>query len=411
MKIEDFDKTKEELKKEIQKNNKQIAISDERKRMASVNQFEHKVTVTLAFSLLPYLGLLLLLCMLTKNGFIPTLTGSIPVESIPFIIVGSSLGVGTIGRKILDWKFKIKERLKKFTIAKTQSEKIQEEVKYTVEIEKANNRNRALKQTINSLCSKQEILNSLANSYDIKDKNIPETEEDSKKIIEDSSILLKDKYNELDLLTLQKVLDEKFWRVREKSQKVIDVVAAGLMGGFFTMMYGSVPLLMLKEYITSLGLVSLLGPFVIGTIGVSGYMIKRGKDYAKAFNNLNNKLGENSLPVNIKDAYEEQQEIDYKIESKIKEISTMEMQLQEQKRIMESFLKDNDEEAKALESIVSKEHIIEEPENDAIFGYNQELMSLIDEEIFKEEKELEVEEKGPSLVLKKNLDNQTHLQK
>lgn len=78
---------------------------------------------------------------------------------------------------------------------------------------------------------------------------------------------------------------------------------------------------------------------------------------------------------------------------------------------MESFLKDNDEEAKALESIVSKEHIIEEPENDAIFGYNQELMSLIDEEIFKEEKELEVEEKEPSLVLKKNLDNQTHLQK
>lgn len=267
-----------------------------------------------------------------------------------------------------------------------------------------------LKQTINSLCSKQEILNSLVSSYDIKDRNIPETEEDSKKIIEDFSTLLEEKYNDLDLLTVQKVLHEKFWRVRTKSQKVIDVIAAGLMGGFLTMMYGELPLLMLKEYITSLGLVSLLGPFVIGTIGVSGYMIKRGKDYTKAFYNLN-KLGENSLPVNIKDAYEEQQEIDSKIESKIKEISTMEMQLQEQKRLMESFLKDNYEEAQKLESIVSKEHIIEEPENDTIFGYNQELMSFIDEEIFTEEKELELEEKGPSLVLKKKLDNQTHLQK
>lgn len=406
MKTEDFDKTKEELKKEIQKNNKQIVKSDERKRMASVNQFEHKITVTRAFSLLPYLGLLLLMTLLAEKGILPSLVGT-----IPFIIIGNSLGVGTIGSKILEWKFKIKERLKKFTTAKTQSEKIQEEVKYTIDMEKANNRNIAIKQTINSLRSKQEILNSLASNYDIKDKNIPETEEDSKKIIEDSSTLLEDKYNELDLLTVQKILHEKFWRVRTKSQKVIDVIVAGLMGGFLTMMYGELPLLMLKEYITSLGLVSLIGPFVIGTVGVSGYMIKRGKDYAKAFNNLNNKLGENSLPVNIKDAYEEQQEIDSKIESKIKEISTMEMQLQEQKRIMESFLKDNDGEAKALESIVSKEHIIEELENDTIFGYNQELMSLIDEEIFTEEKELEVEEKGPSLVLKKNLDNQTHLQK
>lgn len=125
MKIEDFDKTKEELKKEIQKNNKQIVKSDERKRLASVNQFEYKVTEAMAFSLLPYLGLLLLLGMLTKNGFISTLTGTIPVESIPFIIIGSSLGIGTIGSKILEWKFKIKERLKKFTIAKTQSEKTQ----------------------------------------------------------------------------------------------------------------------------------------------------------------------------------------------------------------------------------------------------------------------------------------------
>ena len=111
MKVEDFNKTTEELKREYQKNDEQINISDERKRISSANQFEYKALTTIGFSLLPYLGLVILFGGLTKNGVISSLIGTIPVEVFPLIIAGGSLCVGTIGRKTLEWRFKTKERI------------------------------------------------------------------------------------------------------------------------------------------------------------------------------------------------------------------------------------------------------------------------------------------------------------
>lgn len=413
MKVEDFNKTNEELKAEIQKNNEQINISDERKRMSNANQFEYKAMATIAFSLFPYLGLLILVGVLTKNGIMASITGTIPAESFPFIMAGSSLFVGTIGRKILEWKFKTKERLKKFTTANTQSEKIQEEVKYTIELEKAKNRNKAIQQTMDSISSNQSILNSLSSRYDIDDSTISQTEEEVKKRVEDLSILLKNKFAELDVLTTQKILNEKFWRVRTKGQKVIDIIMSGMMGGFLTMMYGEMPILIVRDYISSLGLMSLFTPLIIGVAGVSGYMIKRNKDYMNVFNNLNNELGENSLPDKISEAYEEQQDIDSKIENKIREISIVESQLQEHKRIMESFPNGSDEKAQTIDSTISKDHTIEELEKDTILEYNQkDLMSFMDEDIFNGvKKEPQEETKGPSLVLRRKSNNPQNLQK
>lgn len=398
MKVEDFNKTSEELKVEIQNNNEQINISDERKRMANVNQFEYKVVETLGFSLLPYLGLLILSGVLTKNGIMASLIETVPAESFPFILVGSSLCAGTIGRKILEWKFKTKERLKAFTMAKTQTEKLEEEVKYTIELEKSKNRNKAIHQTMDSLSSNQSILNSLSSRYDINDRDLPQTEEDAKQRFENLSTLLKDKYTELDVLTTQKVLHEKFWRVRTKGQKVMDIIMSGMIGGFFTMMYGEMPILIVRDYISSLSLMSLFTPLIVGIAGVSGYMIKRNKDYMKVFNNLNNELGEDSLQDKINEAYEEQQDIDSKIETKIREISIVGSQLQEQKRIIESFSEDSDEKAQTIE--IAKKG--------TMLGYSQEDLMSLDESV---EKESGMETKGPSLVLRRKVNNTPNSQK
>ena len=403
MKVEDFNKTTEELKREYQKNDEQINISDERKRISSANQFEYKALTTIGFSLLPYLGLVILFGGLTKNGVISSLIGTIPVEVFPLIIAGGSLCVGTIGRKTLEWRFKTKERLKAFTTANTQSEKLQEEVKYTVDLEKARNRNKAIQQAIDSLSSNQSILESLSSRYDIKDRTIPQTEEDAKKRTEDLSELLKDKHTELDILTTQKVLHEKFWRVRTNGQKVMEISLAGMLGGLFIMTYGQMPLLIVSDYLASSSLISIFVPFVGGIVGFSGYMLKRNKDYINAFNHLNNELGENALPDKIKNAYEEQQDIDAKIENKIREISMVEIQLQEQKRINESFSTDSSKKEQTMESVVSKKHTVEEAKKDTIFGYGQEeLMPFMTEEtLVRIEAEPQIEEKGPSLVLRK----------
>lgn len=416
MKTEDLKKTNEELQEEIKKNNEQIAVSDERTRiaMANVNQFEYKVIETLKFSMLPYLGLVVLSTVLTKNGTMTSITSAIPAESLTLIISGSSLVVGNIGRKILEWKFKTKERFKSFTTTKSQSEKIQEEVKYAVELEKAKNRNKAIKQIMDSLNSNQSILNLLSSRYDINDKTLPQTREESQKRVEELSTLLKGKYNELDVLTTQKVLHEKFWRVRTKGEKLMEIMMVGMMGGMFTMAYGNMPIIIMRDLLAnSPSLMSLFAPIIVGVVGVSGYMVKRNKDYEKTFNILNSELGENALPDKIKEAYEEQQDIDSKIESKMREISIVGIRLQEQKRIMESFTDDSNKKEKTLESSVAKEHTIEETRKDTIFGQNQEdLMTFMDEDIFDgKEIEPQIEEKGPSLVLRRKLNNTQNPQK
>ena len=88
-------------------------------------------------------------------------------------------------------------------------------------------------------------------------------------------------------------------------------------------------------------------------------MVKRNKDCEKAFNMLNSELGENALPDKIKEAYEEKQDLDAKLESKLREISIILSQLQEQKKVLELFADDDNEIEKTLEPTVSEEHTIE----------------------------------------------------
>ncbi len=399
---EEFHRTIKELKEEIQKNNEQIKISEKRKRKAKNNQFEEKFTKTLGSSLLPYLGFLILSEELTKNGIMLRLIEIIPVKSFPFIIVGSSLCIGTLIRKIFEQKFKIKEALKASTTAKNQSEKIQEEVKYTIELEKAKNRNKAIQQSINSLSSNLAVSNFLSIKYDINDKNKQLTEENAKKRVEVLSVLLKDKFTELDVLTIQKILHEKFWRIRSTSQKIIDIIIFGMMGGLFTMTYGELPILVLKDFIPSLSTAHLFTPFFVGATVVSGYMIKRNKDYLNAFKNLNNELGKNSISNRTKELNEEQQALNSKIENKIRKISIIISKLQEQKRFIESILENSTEKVKTIDSTIVKKQSFESTKKNAAVEYNQENLMPSYEDIFTEVKKLEMETKGHSLVLRRN---------
>lgn len=356
MKKENFSKTNKELEKEMEKNNEQIMINNERKRISSVNQFEYKAGITLTFSLLPYLGLIIILAILTNKGMISSLIRTIPIESFPLLIVGSSLGIGTIGRKILEWKYRTKDRLKAFTTASTELEKIEEEVKCAIESEKAKNRNKVLKHAIDLLNGKQSLSNPLFSNDNLSNRTMPQQESQNR--IKELTKQLKDEFTQLDILTTQKILHENFSRIRTRGQKIIDTILAGMIGGFFTMMYGEIPLLIIKDFITSSKTLSLFPSLIIGIVGVSGYMIKRNKDYIRAFHHLNNELGENALPPKIKETYEEQQELDAKLERKIREISLIETELQEQKRAMEAFSTSDNAKEETKEPSTPRQHAI-----------------------------------------------------
>ena len=201
-------------------------------------------------------------------------------------------------------------------------------------------------------------------------------------------------------MTTQKILCEKFGIVRDKLEQATNIFVSVMMGAMLTMIYGAAPLILVSNYISFSGILNFLVPLVLVALGASGYMIKKNKDYMIAFNHLNSTLVENSLPAKITNSFKEQKDIDFKIKQKIREISILKMQLQVQKRVMESFKEDSKENAQIMEQVLSKSHnnepalagkkvTILEPVQDDLVGFSETDISL------------EPEEREAILVLKK----------
>ena len=369
-----------ELREKIKKNGEYDVASHEKARLAQINQFVYKLEFSMVVSSLPYL------LLIPAFSFMPAIA---PGWVLPLIASVGSFGIGVIGSKLIYWKSKSKEKFKSFTTAKTQSEIVQEEMKYTIESEKAQNRNRAIRVAITALDGKTKI------------KYPSQTIDESKKRIDELSTQLNEKYNELDVLSTQKVLHEKSWEVRTKKYSLMDIIMSSLLIGLFPMLYIFLPFItILEEVIINPPLI--FATYAAGITGVGGYMIKRNKDYMKAFNNLNNDLKENALPEEIEDPTEEKRDIDAKIQSLIEEIFINEVRLQEEKVIMKSFVDNGKEKENKLEISNSKEYTIEEPRKDTTFEYNN---IFNDTEIDSQEKE------GPSLVLRRKPNNTQNSQK
>lgn len=341
MKIEDFSKTKEELEEQKKQNDGQIYVSDERTRMAKVNQFECKAYTTLMFSMIGYLPLFLASGILVNSLGASAITSIFPGFSFPIALVGGSLGIGAIAKTLMYKKIKLKERLEAFSTAKTQADKLEEEIQYQIELEKANNRNKAIDQTLAVLNSNESLLRTISSRYDINNRNTPQTEEETKRKIEELSTLLKEKYDELDLTTTKKVLHDRFWRIRVKSQKNIDIMIASIFSSLFTELFFMFPIMLVSDAIAANSMFLSSGgafvPFIAGAVGASGYIAKRNRDHKKVFNNLNSKLGVNALEDEINYVYNEQQELTSLIEGITRDISLAEVQLKEQQRALEAI--------------------------------------------------------------------------
>lgn len=416
MKLEYFKKTKEELEQQKQENDKKIGLCEERTRMSKVNSFEYKAGITLTFSMIGYLAIFLTSFALIKGLGVTTFTNVIPALSFPAIVVGGSLGVGTLIRTLMDKKYQTKERLKVFSTAKTQTEKLEEEIHYQIELEKANNRNLVIDQVINVLNSNESMLRKISSKYEIRDKNISKNEEEARKRIEDLSTLIKEQYDNLDILSTHKVLHDRFWRIRSKFQKGIDMSMSAGISGLFTMFFIGFPLMMVNDAITYSSVFSSLAttftPFVVGIVGACGYMVKRNKDHKKVFDNLNSQLGENALPEKYEKyegAYEEQQEIKVLIEKQIRDISLDIIQLKEEQQVLESMISTKESETKTNsktktwdDALYIEEEIhqyMQMPESPVPF--NPEIIFGTDENIKEQTDNLQNEQSGPRLVKKR----------
>ena len=329
MNFENYQKTKEELEKEIKNNQEKMNEYDEKSRMAQVNKFEYKIGLILGISALSYFFLFILPTLLTSNSLISSLVLILPGEGVSGIIIGASLIVGTMGLKVIQKINKLKKRFTSFSNARTETEKLEEQVTYSIELEKVYNKKCAIKETIDSLMINQMISLSTKN-----EKKISQPHKETKNTVLALSKLLREKQEELDVLVTKQTLHEMFWKInRSKADKFFDILASAGIASLLSIFIFMAP--MISELVTYQSvLTSVLAPFIVSAVITSGYMIKRNRNYTKAFHNLNKKLGKNALSNNKKTVYEEEKGLSKSISAKIKEVSMILLELQEQKRII-----------------------------------------------------------------------------
>lgn len=333
--------SKEELLQIKKENKEKININDERARMSKVNGLEYKGLVTLTLSFTAYVLLYIATIILTKTTGIGAITNILPGFTFDLALIGGSLGLGAIAKKILDKKYKIKERLRNFSTSKTQAEKLEEEIRYQIEVEKAKTRNRAIDATIEVLEFKHNTLRVVSRD----DKHIPQTREEAEWKVQELTAIVEEKYSILDLLSTKQVLHKRFWEIRDGAQNISKSLMVIAMCGLATMILTTTPIfssVATPDASVLVTILKLLAPCLAGGLAGGAYMVKRTKDYNKAYDRLIAQLQESTLDTEIlrdsENIYSEKYTIEAMIEKQIREISLVESRLEENKRYLEWVL-------------------------------------------------------------------------
>lgn len=340
----------EEFKKEYNNNKNKIEEYEEIRSIFNVNQIEFKGQLILFFAMLGYCILLPIPILLSRNIVL-----SFPMRlSLPALFTVGTIGIGLFGAKTMAKKFKAKEKLERFSRAKTETEKMKDEIRYKIEIEKLKNRNVCISELIKDLEDKQNAINILNENFNISEK-INLTGEETPRIKETKGIL-ESKNNELDDLSTKKVLHEKFWRVRDKATRIMDNLFFILQTNVFCLLLGMFSLLMIGPSVTSplLKLIIIFSFLFIGSIGSRLYASIINKKYLKVFSDLNRELCNNSMSDKLMNALEEEKSIHEGLAIVTQDIIVNRMKLEIQRIKSETYKND---ESQVLGQIAMEEYI------------------------------------------------------
>lgn len=308
MNFQKYDFLIEDLKKRMIHNDELLSIYDEKARLAKVNQFSDRFKFALVLS-----SFIVFVSLFMVLGFSAILMHQIP----SLLVLSSTLGIsflsGVIVEALFHKKFRLKKRFRAFSNAKTESEKLEEQVHYEIEKEKLKQRNVVLSSTIDLLEKQQSLLETISKQYDLS-KKMGCREEES------LSALAQEQYSQLDTIITKRSLCQKFQNLRGKG--------SGLKKSFlWSLLTGA-------GFSICTGL--LLGPTVLLPVfGVSfssvfsvmtGYFVKQHHDQKKVFQRFNQKLGSETLST-----VQEQEKLRILLEQAIDSLCQIEVQMQEQK--------------------------------------------------------------------------------
>ncbi len=308
-----------------------------------------KIGIIGLFSILP--------SIFTSIGLtIPVAAGlSLPMTTAMGVALASSIAMGYIGQEIITAKSK--RMMKKFSSAKTNADILEEMMQYEMEIDKSENKKEVLRKLYKSIEGKQQLLNDYSDEFYQIDKYANLTLEDLKKRQEMLSKAYEDRMQQLDVLTSQEYLKNKFRTHRKMNERIESIISSSLLMSLPFCLIIGMPLTfeLLKnitiETFADFGkyIAMCFSPTLVVAPLSLPYFIKRENDFTDAFNNLNQSLGENALSEQPSNEYEN--ELENLISTKLCEIVELGMELREigyaiEKNNMENSVECNESNSK-----------------------------------------------------------------
>lgn len=380
--LEKIQKSKQELQEQYEQNDIVINKYNKYIRILSANTFENKLQFFLGTSV--YIYSVPLFAMLILK--MPSVFGLSPFVSFPLVSIGSTL----IASSILSYNAfkKLKQKLNKVSGAKTQEEILLEKTKYEIEVEKLTNKNRAIEKAVESLSKEESMINELNGNYEVMEKQMPQLE--IPRDIDSIDKSLNHKEEDINLLTTQNYLINRFSHIRSRINSFYDHSMPSMMVSMLTIASLSLPMALVGAYNdftlyhpninpVNFVLTSILTPLLLSVTASTLYFKNLSSKEKKVFREINNSLNENA--ISEKEQTDELK-IEKKLNSKITELSKTILEEVRTKRMLES----NETKSEEMEKSIDDSFIVSDMPNL--------------EDTFTEENQREVV--GPTLVKKKS---------
>lgn len=327
-----IERIRKKLEKEYDKNYSKIEKLCEKSNILSANDFESRFLRTLLLSLYPYSALILLIGV----NMIPLV--GISVELIPLICVSSSFIIGSCIEKVFSRKRK--KQLKEISNSKIERDKIEEKIRYQIEIEKLKNYNKILEKMSNDFLSNENMIHLFSPNLDMseKDKN-NQTKEVILDNVNNIEKELKLQQEKMNITTTKSVLSNEFYNIRDNFFIRFNKVEHIIIFGFIFTLFNLIPTIILPQFhVTHFTILSLLTGGFLGNV----YDTIKNKNRKFIFQRINKELGENALFEFVEN--DEKKQFQETLDNLIKDICAIRLKLEfEKQKLYEISEKSNNE--------------------------------------------------------------------
>lgn len=290
---------------------------------AQNSQFIHKFGPITARTI-PYFIILSIILATILAIFKIQFTSTLPAIIIPITLPTISLSLGILSNRKWQKENNVKENIKKYVTAKTNTEKIIQEVQYKIAADKNHMRDTIYAIAINKL-----------NDADYKPPYItPSTLSEARRKLTELQTKLKTSLDKLDTLNTHDILHHQFiGAVDEFSCTINNIINTLLIGGI-SIIYSITMILLFDKFFPTLMATSNI-PFLtftgiaaLGGIAANSIVNKINQDEIEAFNQINQTLDKS---LDIQEYELEDELVQQMIQTKLKEISDLILQIEYQK--------------------------------------------------------------------------------